>query len=572
MLAHAGPAGDAALLATLNASWLAGHLPPAWKEADIQPIPKPREPTKLRPISLISCTAKTAERMVLSRLQWRVGALHPHVFGFTRGVGTADSLLTLLTQANNCPTVTVFLDLEKAFELASPHAILATLARKGIRGRLLAWLEDYLQHRRARVKFQGLKSRYKELENGTPQGASSARFLFNLLMEELVALPFQAGTVLLSYADDLALVVTGRGDGFANAARSRPHHRQVRGAGPQDLAQKSRAMTIKAANPVLLHLRMLSRLGWGSGLRSAAQNPRSSSSPPTHLTPKEAARMSRAWSFASANEAHDDDDESVPSLVIDMSVRSEDQQEAAQGRDWTTVVNGRAARRKFKLGSLVVHASAYLAITALEDENPTLRMEAQPHVVSATRLRGRDNIATRQVLIVHEGPPPAKLTLRPWGTYTLRPYRSEPVRCYKCQRFNHLQCPERLRRMPRLQQQPQAPRWRQNRYHETRGQPQEQQRQHRFIPAPLPARPAWVKAAKQPSPLIPRDPTPGRGSDGRESEAQLPVSVEEAATITPAAILSPPLPKRETGTRSRSPPQEFALKVSRPASYLTCSA
>ncbi|KAG0716376.1 putative RNA-directed DNA polymerase from transposon BS [Chionoecetes opilio] len=29
MLAHAGPAGDAALLATLNASWLAGHLPPA---------------------------------------------------------------------------------------------------------------------------------------------------------------------------------------------------------------------------------------------------------------------------------------------------------------------------------------------------------------------------------------------------------------------------------------------------------------------------------------------------------------------------------------------------------------
>ncbi|KAG0715521.1 Nucleic-acid-binding protein from mobile element jockey [Chionoecetes opilio] len=345
---------------------------------------------------------------------------------------------------------------------------------------------------------------------------------------------------------------------------------------------------------------MLSRQGWGSGLRSAAQNPRSSSSPPTHLTPKEAAR-SPERELASANEAHDDDDESVQSLVIDMSVRSEDQQEAAQGKDWTTVVNGRAARPKFKLGSLVDHASAYLAITALEDENPTLRMEAQPHVVSATRLRGRDNIATRQVLIVHEGPPPAKLTLRSWGTYTLRPYRSEPVRCYKCQRFNHLQvrcvhfvrcgvcslnhptedcigrhksneattakcpncgrkhhawnpqCPERLRRMPRLQQQPQAPRWRQHRYHETRGQPQEQQRQHRFIPAPLPARPAWVKAAKQPSPLIPRDPTPGRGSDGRESEAQLPVSVEEAATITPAAILSPPLPKRETGTRSRSP-------------------
>ncbi|KAG0719769.1 hypothetical protein GWK47_049815 [Chionoecetes opilio] len=70
---------------------------------------------------------------------------------------------------------------------------------------------------------------------------------------------------------------------------------------------------------------------------------------------------------------------------------------------------------------------------------PLDAVKAQPHVVSATRLNGKDNIATRQVLLVHEGPPPAKLTLRSWGTYTLRSYRSEPVRCYKCQRFNHLQ-------------------------------------------------------------------------------------------------------------------------------------
>ncbi|KAG0720443.1 RNA-directed DNA polymerase from mobile element jockey [Chionoecetes opilio] len=250
MLAHAGPAGDAALLATLNASWLAGHLPPAWKEADIQPIPKPREPTKLRPISLISCTAKTAEIMVLSQLQWRVGALHPHVFSLTRGVGPADSLLTLLTQANNCPIVTVFLDFEKAFELTSPHAIHATLARKGIRGRLLAWLEDYLQHRRARVKFQGHKSRYKELENGTPQGGTLSPFLFNLLMEELVALPFQAGTVLLSYADDLALVVTGRGDRLCKTQRALDLiTAKCEELGLKISAQKSRAMTIRAANP-----------------------------------------------------------------------------------------------------------------------------------------------------------------------------------------------------------------------------------------------------------------------------------------------------------------------------------
>ena len=250
MLAHLGPAGDAALLATLNASWLAGCLPPVWKEADIQPIPKPREPTKLRPISLLSCTAKTAEKMVLARLQWRVGPLHRHVFGYTRGVSTADSILALLAQANHQPTVIIFLDLEKAFELASPHAILTALVGKGVRGHLLAWLRDYLQHRRARVKFQGQRSSLRELENGTPQGGILSPLLFNLLMEQLVSLPFHDDTVLLSYADDLALVVSGRG----NKLRRTQHaldliSRKCEELGLKISAEKSRAMMVKAANP-----------------------------------------------------------------------------------------------------------------------------------------------------------------------------------------------------------------------------------------------------------------------------------------------------------------------------------
>ncbi|XP_076041976.1 uncharacterized protein LOC143025848 [Oratosquilla oratoria] len=250
MMAHAGPAGDAALLATVNESWMAGCLPPSWKEADIQPIPKPREPTKLRPISLLSCTAKTAERMVLARLQWRVGPLHPHIFGYTRGRSTADIILTLLNQVNHRPAIVVFLDLEEAFELASPHAILAALVRKGVMGRMLAWLRDYLQHRRARVKFQGLKSSFQRLENGTPQGGILSPFLFNLLMEQLVALPFHNGTILLSYADDLALVVTGRGNKLRKAQQALDIiSGKCEELGLKISAEKSRAMMVRAADP-----------------------------------------------------------------------------------------------------------------------------------------------------------------------------------------------------------------------------------------------------------------------------------------------------------------------------------
>ena len=250
MLAHAGPAGEAALMALINCSWLTGRLPAAWKAADIQPIPKPREPDKPRPISLTSCTAKTAERMVLSRLQWRLGRLHPHVFGFTRGVGTADSVMALLSLVDNRPAVVVFLDLEKAFELASAHAILVALVQKGIRGRLLAWIEDYLLHRRARVRFQGRLSSYREMENGTPQGGILSPTLFNLLMEQLVNLPFREGTALLSYADDLALVVTGRGNKItmAQEALDLVSHKCCE-LGLKNSAEKSKAMAFKVALP-----------------------------------------------------------------------------------------------------------------------------------------------------------------------------------------------------------------------------------------------------------------------------------------------------------------------------------
>ena len=104
-------------------------------------------------------------------------------------VGNSDSVMTLLNLIDNCPAVAVFLDLEKAFELASADAILTALVRKGIRGRLLAWTEDYLRRRRARVRFQGHYSASRELENGTPQGGILSPSLINLLMEQLVSLP-----------------------------------------------------------------------------------------------------------------------------------------------------------------------------------------------------------------------------------------------------------------------------------------------------------------------------------------------------------------------------------------------
>lgn len=54
---------------------------------------------------------------------------------------------------------------------------------------------------------------------------------------------------------------------------------------------------------------------------------------------------------------------------------------------------------------------------------PLEAMEAHPCVVSARKLHAdRENMATRQVLLVRNRPTPGWLDLSSWDRYTLRPY------------------------------------------------------------------------------------------------------------------------------------------------------
>lgn len=57
------------MLNLVSRSWNEEGLPRAWKTAISQPIPKLKETTSLRPISLLSYLVNTAEKMVLSRLK-----------------------------------------------------------------------------------------------------------------------------------------------------------------------------------------------------------------------------------------------------------------------------------------------------------------------------------------------------------------------------------------------------------------------------------------------------------------------------------------------------------------------
>ncbi|KAG7157143.1 putative RNA-directed DNA polymerase from mobile element jockey-like 78 [Homarus americanus] len=63
-----------------------------------------------------------------------------------------------------------------------------------------------------------------------------------------------------------------------------------------------------------------------------------------------------------------------------------------------------------------------------------------PKVTKAERfVPSQDKAQTKQVLVDIKETVPEEVDLGNWGTYRLRPFVPEPLRCYKCQEFGHHQ-------------------------------------------------------------------------------------------------------------------------------------
>ena len=219
MLKHSGPTARTIAQKLYNISWNASKLAKGWKVANQVAIPKPGQRDAFRPISLLSVFDKNLERIAKDRMLAKVEhKLSKNVLGFRRERGTSDGLIALSQKAsevihrhrnykNGKKCVAVFIDLEKAFELANKDVILYELTKLGVRGKLLGWLQDYLSDRKGYVTIDGYKSDITDFENGTPQGSILSPFLFNILVNALVSKEYPEGVSVYSYADDIILVI-----------------------------------------------------------------------------------------------------------------------------------------------------------------------------------------------------------------------------------------------------------------------------------------------------------------------------------------------------------------------------
>ena len=160
-------------------------IPHTWKLANIVPIPKPNKDTdkgtSYRPISLLSVIAKTLEKSLLPYITANI----PNT-PMQHGYKTQHSTVTALHTLNNtvakgfnqmappARTITVALDMSKAFDTINIHTLIRKLLQTNIPGTIIKFIANYIKGRKAYTTYRNHTSKQRQFKTGVPQGVGSS--------------------------------------------------------------------------------------------------------------------------------------------------------------------------------------------------------------------------------------------------------------------------------------------------------------------------------------------------------------------------------------------------------------
>ena len=208
------------IISIINRIWRDHSYPTVWELSIILAFLKPGKDKFLaanyRPIALTSCLSKIMEKMVNARLVWfleKKGILSPAQSGFRKMQSTTDALIRLESSiceafATKQHHVSIFFDLEKAYDTTWRHGILKSIHSSGLRGELPLFIQAFLARRFFKVKVGSTYSERKCQEEGVPQGSVLSCTLFALAINGISSV-ISHDILHTLFVDDLSISVSG---------------------------------------------------------------------------------------------------------------------------------------------------------------------------------------------------------------------------------------------------------------------------------------------------------------------------------------------------------------------------
>jgi len=113
--------------------------------------------------------------------------LHISQSGFRQRRKTTDRLLRLhdAIRKSKHNVLSVFIYIEKAYDMVNKEVLLFKLLSYGISCRMFHFIRSFPSNRTFQVRIGSTLSMTKRLENGTPQGSVLSPILFSLMINDL---------------------------------------------------------------------------------------------------------------------------------------------------------------------------------------------------------------------------------------------------------------------------------------------------------------------------------------------------------------------------------------------------
>lgn len=192
-----------------------GVFPDSWKQSIVIFIPKPNN-KGVRPISLTSCILKVMEKCLYNRLRWYTESnfiIPDTQFGFRSYKSCVDNLVILTNFIHsaflkNHYAVSVFLDINSAFDNVIPRILIRDLEEIGVPAHLRKFYENTLLIRFNFFVKDGSFTPPYTSNRGTPQGSITSPLLFNIYLRAIIK-HVGPEVRLLQYADDLVIFCSG---------------------------------------------------------------------------------------------------------------------------------------------------------------------------------------------------------------------------------------------------------------------------------------------------------------------------------------------------------------------------